>query len=110
MELEDPDSLSPREVLREKEVMEKFFDLMNVQRSRYEEQAKSLSANKTLRLDSENFVLEYSISGNRYKCESIPDSKNGDSFSIELPIPDSEEERVEALVQLFAQSEAGLIQ
>lgn len=109
MNLDDPDSLSPNEMLREKEVMEKFFNLMNVQRSRYEEQAKTLIASKTLQLVAGNLSLEYLIEGNRYICNSIPDSQAGHGFSIELPIPDSEEERVEALVQLFAQSEAGLI-
>jgi hypothetical protein len=35
--------------------------------------------------------------------------KTGNSYEIEFPIPDSKLDRIETLIELFAQSEAGRI-
>jgi hypothetical protein len=54
--------------------------------------------------------LSYLIQEDRYICNANPQSLLIQSFSIEAPIPDTFQEKIETLVELFAQSEAGLIQ
>ena len=107
MDLDDSLSLSPDEQLRVDQTMERFGNLLNSERSRYETQAHELIESQTLVTETDNFMLKYSIRGDLYVSRGIPKQKDSDSFSIEFPIPDTKQERIESLIELFAQSEAG---
>jgi hypothetical protein len=107
MDLDDSLSLSPNEQLRVDQTMERFWNLLNSERSRYETQARELIENQTLVTETDDFMLKYSIRGDLYVSRGIPKQKDSDSFCIEFPIPDTKQERIESLVELFAQSEAG---
>jgi hypothetical protein len=82
---------------------------MNSERSRYELQAIEFMAQQTLATETEGYVLNYNIKRDRYISCGTPKQEGSDSFSIEIPIPNSQLERIDALVELFAQSEAGLM-
>lgn len=109
MDSEDPDFLTPEQKMREQEVIARCFNLMRDERSRYEEQAQKLLATEFFFSKSDNYELFYLIQEDRYICNANPQSPLGESFSIEAPIPDTQEEQIETLIELFAQSEAGLI-
>ena len=109
MDFKDPDFLSPEQKLREQEVIIRCFNLMQDERSRYEELAQKLLASKFFFSISGIYDLSYLIQDDRYICNANPQSSLTQSFSIEAPIPDTHEEKIETLVELFAQSEAGLI-
>ncbi len=109
MDIENPDSLSPEQKIHEQDVIARCFKLMRDERSRYEEQAQKLLANEFFFSKSGIYDLSYLIHDDRYICNAIPQSAVSQSFSIEAPIPDTQKERVETLVELFAQSEVGLI-
>ena len=110
MDFGDPDFLTPEQKMREQEVISRCFNLMRDERSRYEEQAQKLLASEFFFSKSGNYDLSYLIQEDRYICKANPQSLLTQSFSIEAPIPDTFEEKIETLVELFAQSEAGLIQ
>lgn len=110
MDFEDPDFLTPEQKMREQEVIARCFNLMRDERSRYEEQAQKLIATEFFFSKSDNYELSYLIQEDRYICNAKPQSLLIQSFSIEAPIPDTFQEKIETLVELFAQSEAGLIQ
>jgi len=107
MDLDNSLNLSPDEQLRVDQTMERFWNLLNSERSRYETQARELIESQTLVTETDNFMLKYSIRGDLYVSRGIPKQKDADSFCIESPIPDTKQERIESLVELFAQSEAG---
>jgi hypothetical protein len=50
--------------------------------------------------------VKYKINGDRYISQGNPKVKGGQGFSIEFPIPATDQEKIESLVELFAQSEA----
>jgi hypothetical protein len=106
MDLDDPLSLSPDEQQRVDKAMERFWNLVNSDRSRYETQARELIESQTLVTETDDFVLKYKITGDRYISRGNPKVKGDQSFSIEIPIPATEQEKIESLVELFAQSEA----
>ena len=106
MDLDEPLILSPDEQLRVDLSMERFSNLLNSERSRYEIQARELIENQTLVTDTDAFVLKYKINGDFYISRGNPKVTGGQSFSIEFPIPTTEQERIESLIELFAQSEA----
>jgi len=103
----EPFELTPEEKLQELELMTRFFNLLNSERSRYELEAKEFMAREALATETHNYVLKYSIQRDRYICRGKPKILGSQSFSTEIPIPVTEEEKIEALVELFAQSEAG---
>ncbi|MEI6514278.1 MAG: hypothetical protein WCO51_13550 [bacterium] len=109
MDYENPDFLTPEQKLREQEVITRCFKLMRDERSRYEKQAQTLLASKFFVSENGMYGLAYSIERDRYICNALPRSPLSHSFSIEVPIPDTQIEQIEALIELFAQSEAGLI-
>lgn len=109
MDFGDPDFLTPEQKMREQEVISRCFNLMRDERSRYEEQAQKLLAAEFFFSKSDNYELSYLIQEDRYICNANSQSLLIQSFSIEAPIPDTSEEKIETLVELFAQSEAGLI-
>lgn len=106
MDLDEPLILSPDEQLRVDQIMERFWNLLNSERSRYETQAHELIKNQVLVTETEAFVLKYKINGDFYMSRGNPKVTGGQSFSIEFPIPITEQEKIESLVELFAQSEA----
>ena len=85
--------------------MERFSNLLNSERSRYEIQASELIENQILMTDTDVFVLKYKINGDYCISQGNPKVTGGQSFSIEFPIPTTEQERIEPLIELFAQSE-----
>lgn len=95
MDFEDPDFLSPAQRLREQEVIVRCYNLMRDERSRYEEQAQKLLAREFLFSNSGNYDLSYLIQGDRYIRKANPQSLLTQSFSIEAPIPDTLEEKIE---------------
>lgn len=106
MDLDDSLSLSPNEQLRVDQSMERFWNLLNSERSRYETQARELIESRTLVTETDDFVLKYKINDGHYIGRGNSKVKDGQSFSIEFPIPATEQEKIESLVELFAQSEA----
>jgi hypothetical protein len=109
MDSEGPNYLSPEQTLREKEVIKKCFNLMRDERSRYEEQAEKLLTNEFFFSKSESYELSYLIQDDRFICNANLQSSLTQIFSIEAPIPHTQGEKIEILIELFAQSEAGLI-
>ena len=106
MDFDDPLSLAPDEQLRVDQTMERFWNLLNSERSRYETQARGLIESQTLVTETDDFVLKYKIDGDRYIGRGNPKVKGSQSFSIEFPIPAADQEKIESLIELFAQSEA----
>jgi len=101
--------LTPERKNREQEVFIIFSRLLETERSRYEDQARKLMEQKKLETEVTGFRLSYIVQEKNYLCRLRNLDKSGDSYEIELPIPDSELDKLETLVELFAQSEAGRI-
>jgi hypothetical protein len=106
MDVDDPLILSPEEQQRVDQAMDLFGDLLTSERSRYEQQARQLIDNQTLATETDDFIFTYKINGDRYISRGNPKISGGQNFSIEFPIPNTEQEKIESLVELFAQSEA----
>ena len=109
MEREDEFELTPEQKNREQEVFVLFSQLLETQRSRYEAQAKNLIEKKKLETNLDSFRLTYIVKENSYLCQLKNLDKSGKSYEIEFPIPDSDSDKLETLIELFAQSEAGRI-
>jgi hypothetical protein len=106
MDLDDTLILSPEEQQRVDQAMAHFLTLLNSERSRYEMQARELIDSQTLTTETDDFLLKYKINGDRCVSRGNPKVSGGQGFSIEFPIPSTEQEKIESLVELFAQSEA----
>lgn len=106
MDFDEPLILSPEEQLRVDQTMERFANLLNSERSRYETQAHEFIETQTLATETDAFVLKYKINGDCHISRGKPKVKGGQSFSIEFPIPTTAKAKIESLVVLFAQSEA----
>jgi hypothetical protein len=98
--------LTPDQILREQAVLANFSHLIETERSRYENQALQLLEKKQFESEVDGFKLSYLVKPNTYLCQLQNCDLSGDSYEIEFPIPDSEEEKLEILIELFAQSEA----
>ena len=109
MEREDEFEFTPEQKNREQEVFIHFSQLLETQRSRYETQAKNLIEQKKLETNVDGFRLSYVVKENSYLCQLHNIDKSGKSYEIEFPIPDSDFDKLETLIELFAQSEAGRI-
>jgi hypothetical protein len=109
MDREDGFELTPELKNREQEVFINFSRLLETERSRYENQAIQLIELKKFETEIEDFKLSYMVKANSYLCQLHNRDSSGKSYEIEFPIPDSEAEKLETLVELFAQSEAGRI-
>ncbi|MEY4498720.1 MAG: hypothetical protein RJA40_825 [Actinomycetota bacterium] len=106
MENEDESEINLQEKRHEQELISRFFRLIRNERSRYESQALTLIENGTFEKVTDNFELSYRVKGETYSCRIRNKNRNGNSYEMELPIPDSEVKRIETLIELFAQSEA----
>jgi hypothetical protein len=109
MDREDGFELTPELKNREQEVFINFSRLLETERSRYEDQARKLMEQKRLETDVTGFRLSYIVKEKSYLCKLHNLVKSGNSYEIEFPIPDSEIDKLETLIELFAQSEAGRI-
>lgn len=109
MQIDDEFELTPEQKLQERNVITKCFELMRDERSRYEDQANQLIKNGTFQKDSNEFKLLYHVKNDTYLCQMNNKDKTGKSFEIAFPIPETVQEKIEILVELFAQSEAGRI-
>lgn len=83
--------------------------MIKAERSRYENQAIQLLEKKQFESEVDGFKLSYLVKPNTYLCRLQNNDSSSNNYEIEFPIPDSEEEKLETLVELFAQSEAGRI-
>jgi hypothetical protein len=109
MAIADEVELTPEQKLREQNILAKFQELTQSDRSRYENQAIQLIELKKFETEIEGFKLSYLVKANSYLCQLHNRDSSGKSYEIEFPIPDSDAEKLETLVELFAQSEAGRI-
>jgi hypothetical protein len=101
--------LNPQQHLRETEVSLNFMNLIHSQRSRYEEQARKLLKERHFEIEIEGFLITYSVKNERFVSEIFSKDQKLASYESEIPIPISEEEKISALVEFFAHSEAGKI-
>ncbi len=109
MAREDGFELTPELKNRDQEVFINFSRLLETERSRYEDQARKLMEQKRLETDVTGFRLSYIVKEKSYLCKLHNLVKSGNSYEIEFPIPNSEIDKLETLIELFAQSEAGRI-
>lgn len=109
MAREDAFKLTPEKNQRKQEVQINFSRLLETERSRYESQAIKFIELKKLETEVAGFRLSYTIKEKSYLCRLQNQDKTGKSYEIEFPIPESAEERLETIVELFAQCEAGRI-
>ena len=101
--------LTPDELVRESEILFTFQNLLISEKSRYESQANKLLEEISLHTKTTGYDLSYRINSDTYECRIINLDKSGNSYAIEVPIPDSQAEKMETLIELFAQAEAGFI-
>jgi hypothetical protein len=106
MDSEDQNILISEEEIHERELILKCFQLMRDERSRYEDQAIRLIEAAKLETETEGFRLSYRVKENTYFCRINNKNKSGNNYKIEFPIPELEKDKIETLVELFAQSEA----
>jgi len=109
MDREDGFELTPEQKNREKAVLVNFSRLLETEKSRYEAQAIQLIELKRLEIEVPGFKLSYIVKETSYLCQLHNQDKTGKSYEIEFPIPDSKSDKLETLIELFAQSEAGRI-
>ena len=101
--------LTPDELIRESEILFTFQNLLITEKSRYESQANKLLEEISLHTKIVGYDLSYRINSDTYECRITNLDKSGNSYAIEVPIPNSQAEKIETLVELFAQTEAGFI-
>ena len=101
--------LTPDEIIRESKILFTFQNLLITEKSRYESQANKLLEEISLHTKTTGYDLSYRINSDTYECRITNLDKSGNSHAIEIPIPNSQAEKLETLVELFAQSEAGFI-
>ena len=102
--------LTSEQKRRESVVIQECFRLMQDERSRYEKQANEFLDVGYFSSETNGYLLEFSIEDNQFACTATSKLPTGDSYSTFAPIPEAREEQVEELIELFAQSDAGLIQ
>jgi len=105
----DRSFLTTDQKIREKDVIAECFRLMRDERSRYESQAALLLETGYFSRKKGNHLLRYQVKDNRFTWHANTPSPMENSYSGETPIPDSHEEKIEQLIELFAHSEAGFI-
>ena len=101
--------LSPEQLVRESEVLAECSRLMEEERSRYEDQAKLLIESGSFSRANGNYSYIYKIKGDRFVWNAKPISPNENSYSSEVPIPQTLADKIETLIEFFAQSESGFI-
>ena len=89
MESEDGFELTPKQKSKERLVLKNFSRLLET--------------------EVPGFRLSYTVQEKSFLCQLLNKDKTGNSYEIEFPIPDSKSDKLETLIELFAQSEAGRI-
>jgi hypothetical protein len=102
-------TLTPDEILQESKILSTFQNLLITEKSRYESQAIKLLKEISLHTKIVGYDLSYRVNSETYLCRITNQDKSGNSYAIERPIPKSQVDKLETLVELFAQSEAGFI-
>jgi hypothetical protein len=110
MEHEDEIQLSPDESLQESQILLTFEELLRTEKFRYEEQAHKLIEETSLETEIHGIKRSYRVTVDTYRCRVNSRDLSGKGYEIEVPIPGSQSEKMETLIELFAQSEAGSIQ
>ena len=90
------------------DIIEKFFYLMETEKSRYELQAIEFLREDFYSHRVSDFIFIYSIQNNLYSCDVLEKATGERCFTIQFPIPRKRERKMSRLIELFAQSEAGV--
>ncbi len=101
--------LTTDQEVRESDVIAECNRLMRDERSRYESQAAILLEKGSFSRQNGNYLIRYKVMDNRFAWQANPPSAMENSYSGEAPIPDSDDEKIEQLIELFAHTEAGFI-
>jgi len=101
--------LTPEQLIRESEVLSECCRLMEEERSRYENQAEIFLDTGSFSRVNGNYSFKYKIKDGRYIWHAKPSSPTENSYSSEVPIPETMIDKIETLIEFFAQSEAGFI-
>lgn len=109
MNTDDEVELTPEQKNRGQIILMNFSRLLETERSRYEAQAIQLIELKKLETEVPGFKLSYAVKEKSYLCKLQNKDRTGNSYEIEFPIPDSKLDKIDTLIELFAQSEAGRI-
>ncbi|MBC7463511.1 MAG: hypothetical protein H7227_04530 [Actinobacteria bacterium] len=109
MDIEDPDFLTPDQKRMERNLLTTCFRLMRDERSHYEKQASEFLSTEFLSINKAEYSIEYSIQDGLYTSKSVHTLYLEARVTIQAPIPTSRSKKIEMLIELFAQSEAGMI-
>ena len=109
MSIEEISFLTPKEQLWESEVLMNFFNLATNERERYEIQAKRLLENNKLEVQTDLGVIKYQVSEGFFTFDISVKPGPLESISSQSPIPETDVQKLETLVEFFARSEAGII-
>lgn len=101
--------LTPEQLIRESEVLSECSRLMLEERSRYEDQAKIFLETGSFSRVNGDYSFKYKMKGDRFVWHAKPISPTENSYSSEVPIPKTMVDKIETLIEFFAQSEAGFI-
>ena len=101
--------LTPEQLIRESEVISECSRLMSEERSRYENQAEIFLETGSFSRVKGDYSFNYKIKGDRFVWHAKSISPNENSYSSEIQIPRTLAEKIEVLIEFFAQSEAGFI-
>jgi len=105
----DEGLLTAEQKQRELDVIYECFRLMQSERSRYEKQAIAFIDSGHFSTETNSYWINFSIKNNQFACIATSKLPDADSHSTFAPIPESRDKQIEELIELFAQSEAGLI-
>lgn len=105
----DEEFLTPGQKHRELDVISECFRLMQSERSRYEKQAIAFIDSGHFSTETKSYSIKFLIKDNQFACIATSKLPNADSYSTFAPIPEARDKQIEELIELFAQSEAGLI-
>lgn len=105
----DRNFLTIEQEVRESVVIAECNRLMRDERSRYESQAAILLETGSFSRQNGNYLIRYKVKDNRFAWQANPSTAVENSYSGETPVPDSDDEKIEQLIELFAHTEAGFI-
>ena len=101
--------LTPEQLIRESEVLSECSRLMLEERSRYENQAEIFLETGSFSRVIGDYSFKYKMKDDRFVWHAKPFSPTENSYSSEVPIPEAMVDKIETLIEFFAQSEAGFI-
>ena len=101
--------LNPQQLVRESEVLSEFCRLIVEERSRYENQAEIFLETGSFSRVNNDYSFKYKIKDDRFVWHAKPSTPTENSYSSEIPIPETMVDKIETLIEFFAQSEAGFI-